>query len=94
MITLNSILKHLFRCAMEDQKQYLDRDELRDYRDALRTEEGLRDQLETLLEGEALHLFELFTKNCDKEASWNEFSSFRKGLAMGLRLGAFYTSEY
>ena len=79
---------------MEDQKNYLDRDEYRDYHAAMRTEEQLKDQLEQLLEGEALRLFKLFVKNKEEGESWSEASFFRIGLSMGLKLGAFYTSEY
>lgn len=91
---MNKILNHLFLCAMEDQKDYLDRDEYRDYRVAMRTEEQLKDQLEQLLEGEPLRLFKQFMKNREEGESWSEASFFRTGLSMGLKLGAFYTSEY
>lgn len=79
---------------MEDQKSYFDKDELRDYRAAFRAEEKLKEQLEQLLEGESLRLFNLYTQNRDEEDYWNEVSLFRSGLSMGLKLGAFYTSEY
>lgn len=91
---MNKILNHLFLCAMEDQKNYLDRDEYRDYRTAMRAEEQLKDQLEQLLEGEPLRLFKQFMKNREEGESWSEASFFRIGLSMGLKLGAFYTSEY
>ena len=91
---MTSILKHLFRCAMEDQKSYLNQNELRDYRAAFRAQEELKEQLEQLLEGESLRLFKLFTENRDEEGNWSEASSFRIGLAMGLKLAFFATSEY
>ncbi len=91
---MNRILEHLFRCAMEDQKSYLDRDELRDYRAAAHWAENQKQQLEQLLEGEPLRLFALFAENRDEETNWNEVSSFRKGFAMGLKIGAFHFSPY
>lgn len=91
---MTSILDYLFMCAMENQKQYLDSSELRDYRDASRAQSELKEQLEQLLEGEALHLFKLYTENRDDESNFDEYSSFRRGLSMGLKLGAFYSSEY
>lgn len=90
---MNTILNHLFRCAMEDQKFYLNSDELRDYHAAARAAEKQKGQLKCLLEGESLRLFELFSENRDEEGNWVEIFSFRSGLAMGLKLGAF-TSEY
>ena len=91
---MNSILEHLFRCAMENQKSYLNKDELHDYRTAAREAEKQKEQLEQLLEGESLYLFNLFAKNCDKEVNWSEVSSFRKGFAMGLKIGVFHFSDY
>ena len=91
---MNTILNHLFMCAMEDQKFYFTSDELRDYRAATRAAEKQKGQLKCLLEGESLRLFDLFLENRDEEGNLIEFSSFRRGLAIGLKLGAFYTSEY
>lgn len=91
---MTSILEHLFMCAMEDQKRYLDGPELRDYRAASRAQSELKEKLEQLLDGEALRLFKLYTENRNEESNFDEYSSFRKGLSMGLKLGAFYSSEY
>ena len=91
---MNSILKHLFRCAMEDQKQYLNQQESRNYHDANRAKEKRKEQLEELLEGEALRLFEQFVESFEDESNLTEISYFRTGLAMGLKLGAFCISEY
>ena len=91
---MNKILEHLFRCAMEDQKSYLVKSELRDYHAASRAEEELKKQLEQLSEGESLRLFKLYVKNRDEIENWNEASAFRVGLSMGLKLASFAASEY
>jgi len=75
-------------------KHYLAHDELRDYRAAARSIEKLENQLEQLLEGESLRLFNLYVENRNEEGHWEDISSFRRGLAMGLKLGSFAASEY
>ena len=91
---MDSILEHLFMCAMENKKTYLNQDELRDYHATLHADEKLKEELEQLLEGESLRLFKLFAENRDEEENWNETSAFRVGLSMGLKLTFFATSEY
>lgn len=91
---MNLILESLYLYAMESGKnRYLDRDELRDYRSAVCAMERLSDQLEHLLEGESLRLFKLYAENCDEERRYDDLSTFRKGLAIGLKLGALSVSE-
>ena len=51
------------------------------------------DKLVDLLEGEALKLFDLYVENRDDEAHYEDLSTFRVGLAIGLKLGAFGLSE-
>lgn len=87
---MNSILSSLYNTVMESRSQtYLFQDELRDYQSALRSEEKLREELEHLLKDEPLRLFELYADNKDDEGGISNISAFRKGLAVGLRLGAF-----
>lgn len=87
---MNDILTSLYNCAMESRsKHFLTGNELRDYKSALRSEEKLKGELEQILEGEPLRLFELYADNKDDEGGISNISSFRKGLAMGLKLGAF-----
>ena len=91
---MNQFLESLFRCSMERQKSYLGRDELRDYRAAAYEEERLKGQLERLLEDDLLKEFKLYIDNSE-EAHWiDSISAFRRGLAIGLQLGAFSMSEY
>ena len=91
---MNSILEYLFMCATENQKTYLNRDELRDYHATIRADEELKEELEQLLEGESLRLFKRFAENRNEEEYLNETSAFREGLSMGLKLAFFATSEY
>ena len=92
---MNSILQSLYTYAMDSGKnRYMDRDELREYRSAARSIEKLRDQLEHLLEGESLRLFKLYAENRDEEENYENFSTFRAGLAIGLKLGVFAMSEH
>lgn len=88
---MNDILSSLYNCAMEHQPmQYLTRDELRDYNSALHLEE----QLEALLKEEPLRLFGLYVSQRDDEGGLVSISSFRAGLSMGLKLGAFCILEH
>lgn len=91
---MNLILESLYNCGMENRSQhYLTRDELRDYQSAMRSEEKLEVQLEDLLKDEPLRLFKLYVDNKDDEGGISNISAFRKGLAIGLKLGAFAMSE-
>lgn len=82
-------------CASESgAKRYLTPDELRDYRTAVNVEEKLAGQLEQLLEEGPLQLFERFCENHSEQEYFDDLSAFRSGLAVGLKLGAFYASEY
>ena len=91
---MNSILDYLYLCAMESHKsRYLTQEETRDYRAAARYMEIEHDKLVDLLEGEALKLFDLYVENRDDEAHYEDLSTFRVGLAIGLKLGAFGLSE-
>lgn len=92
---MNSFFESLYLYAMESGKNCcFDRDELRDYRSAVRAAEKLSGQLERLLEGESLRLFKLYAETCDDERYYDDLSTFRKGLAIGLKLGAFAMSEW
>ena len=87
---MNSILQSLYTTAMENRSQsYLTQDELRDYQSVLKSEEKLEKQLEELLKDEPLRLFKLYIDNRDDDGGISSVSSFRKGLAVGLRPGAF-----
>lgn len=91
---MNSILTSLYSCAMEKRgRNYLSQDELRDYHSALQSEEKIEEQLEQRLKGEDLRLFQLYIDNRDDAEGIGGISAFRKGLAVGLKLGAFAASE-
>lgn len=91
---MKNILDHLYMCALENREQcHLTPDELRNYQNALQSEEKLETQLEQLLEDEPLRLFRLYIDNRDDEGGISNISAFRKGLVMGLKLGVFATSE-
>ena len=91
---MDSILNYLYLCAMESNKScYLTPDEYRDYHAAARYIEEEKDKLKHLLEGEALHIFDLYVENRSDEAHYEDLSTFRIGLAIGLKLGAFGLSE-
>lgn len=92
---MNAILSSLYNCAMESRSEhFLTGDELRDYKNALRSSEGLEEQLEELLRDEPLRLFKLYADNKDDVGGISSVSAFRKGLAMGLKLGAFAMLEH
>lgn len=87
---MNNILSSLYNCAMESRSEYfLMHDELRDYKNALRSSEELEEQLEELLKEEPLRLFKLYIGSRNDEGSISSISAFRRGLAMGLKLGAY-----
>lgn len=87
---MNSILDYLYLCAMErDKSGYLTPDEKRDYHAAASFAEKEYDKLKLLLEGEPLRIFDLYAENRDDEVHYEDLSTFRIGLAMGLKLGAF-----
>lgn len=90
VVEMNSILSSLYNYAMEDTDQrFLTQDELRDYGSARRSEEKQRGRLEEVLEVEPLRLFELYADNSEEVRYYANISAFRKGLAIGLKLGAF-----
>ena len=68
---------------------YLTQDEFRDYESALQSEEKLEIQLEQLLKDEPLRLFKLYQDKSDNESGISNISAFRRGLAIGLKLGAY-----
>ena len=92
---MDDILSSLYNCAVKNETQhYLTQGDIRDYNSALRYRGETEEKLKQLLEGEPLRLFKLYQDN-DQEAEYLEsISIFRKGLAIGLKLGAFCTSEY
>lgn len=91
---MNSILESLYNCAMENRyKRYLTHDEQQNYYSSLSAKEAQECQLEKLLEGSLLKEFKLYVDNSE-EAHWiDTISAFRKGLSMGLRLGAFFLPD-
>lgn len=90
-----SILYSLYNCAMEKVSQdFLSQDELHNYQSAICHEKALKQDLEQLLEGESLRLFRLYIDNRDDEGAFASISAFRKGLTMGLKLGALSASEF
>lgn len=87
---MNNILSSLYNCAIEGtDQQFLTRDEFRDYRSARQSKEKQYGRLEEVLEGEPLRLFKLYADNSEEAQYHANVSAFRKGLAMGLKLGAF-----
>ena len=87
---MNDILSSLFDCAMRNSDQNtLTHDELVSYYKALETEEKLENQLQQLLDGEALYLFKLYIKNSKDADFFADSSFFRSGLVMGMKLAAF-----
>lgn len=92
---MNNILSSLYNCAIEGtDQQFLTQDEFRDYRSALRSSKKLEGQLEELLKGEPLRIFKLYVDNSEEAQYHANVSAFRKGLAMGLKLGVFAMSKY
>lgn len=92
---MNNILSSLYNCAMEGtDQQFLTRDEFRDYRSAHKSKEKQHGRLEEALEGESLRLFKLYVDNSEEAQYHANVSAFRKGLAMGLKLGVFAMSKY
>ena len=91
---MNDILSSLFNCAMRDSDQkHLTFDELRSYHKSLDLEEKLEEQLEQSLEGESLQLFQLYVNSNKDSDFFADASSFRSGLAIGLKLAAFCMLE-
>ena len=91
---MNSILDRLYGYSMESRElHYLTQHQLQDYENALRSEEKLEMQLEELLTGEPLRLFKLYADHRDDEGGISNISAFRRGLVIGLKLGAFALPE-
>lgn len=91
---MNDILSSLYNCATESRSEhFLAPDDLRDYKSALRSLEKLEGQLEEILKDEPLRLFKLYVDNSEEAQYHANVSAFRKGLAMGLKLGVFAMSK-
>lgn len=92
---MNLMPEYLYMYAMENGKtRFLTSEEYGDYRDAVSSMEKSKEQLEQLLEEESLRLFKLYTKSRDKENDCDDLSTFRMGLSMGLKLGAYCLMEH
>lgn len=92
---MDDILSCLYNCAIKNEAQhYLTHSDLMDYNHAVQYKEETEQELERALDGELLRLFKLYRDNEQEAECLENISIFRKGLAMGLKLGAFYTSEY
>lgn len=68
---------------------YLIGDEIQNLRGAIRGKENLEQQLRELLDEKQLALLERCIDQGNDASMWESISTFRKGLAMGLKLGAF-----
>lgn len=87
---MKDILSSLFDCAMRDGDQKsLTRDEFLNYQKTIELEEKLKKQLTQLLDEESLRLFELYLSSSESVNCFADSSSFRSGLAIGLKLAVF-----
>lgn len=91
---MNNILSSLYNCAIKNETQhYLTHSDFMDYNSAVRYKGEAEEKLNQLLEGELLRLFKLYQDNEQEAECLENISMFRKGLAIGLKLGAFCASD-
>lgn len=87
---MNNILSSLYNCAMSTGPDAcLIGDDIQNLRSAVRGKEALEQQLKELLEESQLTLLERYINESSDAAGWEYIAAFRKGLAMGLKLGAY-----
>lgn len=91
---MNSILASLYNCAMSSRgESFLIGDDVLNYHSALRGKEKLEKQLQEQLNDEQLKQLQRYIDRYEDAAGWEHISAFRKGLAVGLKLGAFCVLE-
>ena len=90
VIILNNILASLYNCAMSTGPDaYLMKDDIQNLHGAIRGKENLEQQLQELLDEKQLALLERYLDQSSDVSGWEYISVFRKGLAMGLKLGTY-----
>lgn len=92
---MNNILSSLYNCAMSTgADSYLIGDDIQNLHSATRAKEKLEQELQEFLEGEQLARLEHYIDQSSDANQWEHISAFRKGLAVGLKLGAFCILEH
>ena len=87
---MNDILASLYNCAMSSRAEsYLIGEDIQNLRSAIRGKENRQLKLQELLDENQLTLLERYIDQSSGAAGWEFISAFRKGLAIGLKLGAF-----
>lgn len=87
---MNNILASLYNCAMSTGPDaYLMKDDIQNLHGAIRGKENLGQQLQELLDEKQLALLERYLDQSSDVSDWEYIAVFRKGLTMGLKLGAY-----
>ena len=85
---MTELLYHLFRYSFDgDSSRYLLKEEEKDYKNSMKYWDKAAQELKEHLSTADLELFETIAVNCSEAADLEQQASFRRGLAMGLRLG-------
>ena len=83
-----SLLYSLFHCDFDgDGSKYLLKEEEKDYQNSVKYWDKSAQELKEHLSPSDLALFETIEVNCSEATNFEQQISFRRGLAMGLRLG-------
>ena len=91
---MNDILSSLYNCAMSPRSDpYLIGDDAQYLRSAAHGTEQLEQKLREILRDDQLPQFEQYLESREEAVGWEHIAAFRKGLAMGLKLGAFCVLE-
>ena len=91
---MNQILSSLYNCAMSTKDDsYLIGDDVQNLHGAIRGKENLGQKLQERLDEEQLALLERYIEQSSDVSGWEHIAAFHKGLAVGLKLGAFCILE-
>ena len=91
---MNAILSSLYNCAMSTGSEpYLLGDDEQYLRNAVHGSQELEQKLREALKDDQLPRLEQYLENREEAVGWEHVAAFRKGLAMGLKLGAFCVLE-
>ena len=91
---MNHILSSLYNCAMSTgSDSYLIGDDVQNLHSALRGSQELERKLREILSDDQLPRLEQYLEGREEAVGWEHIAAFHKGLAVGLKLGAFCILE-
>ena len=92
---MNAILSSLYNCAISTRSEpYLIGDDAQYLHSAIRGSQELEQKLREALNADQLSRLEQYLESREEAVCWEHIAAFRKGLATGLKLGAFCILEH